>query len=194
MNRNAVGMDVSKVKSMAAVLRPYGEIVSKLFEVQYISSEIPSLSSYLKSIEGESRMIMEHIGRYYVPLAHELSQADLFISVVNPKLMKDFGDNSLRKVKSEKTDSVKIAQYALEHWTELEHYSFMDEIRNRLKTMNRSFDFYMKHKTALKNNLVGILDQTFLGANAFFDQPRPRRRQPEMGRFYSCLLTCGLCS
>lgn len=30
----------------------------------------------------------------------------------------------------------------------------MDETRNQLKTMNRQFSFYMKHKTAMKNNLL----------------------------------------
>ena len=119
---------------MVSVLRPYGEIVSKPFEVRHTFSGIRSLIKYIKSIDGESRIVMEHTGRYYEPLAHELSQADLFVSAVNPKLIKD-------------------------------------ENRNQLKTMNRQFDFYMKHKTAMKNNLIGILDQTFPSANAFFDSP-----------------------
>ena len=114
---------------------------------------------------------MEHTGRYYEPLVRELSQADLFVSAVNPKLIKDFGDNSLRKVKSDKADAVKIARYTLDSWTELRQYSLMDEIRNQLKTMNRQFDFYMKHKTAMKNNLIGVLDQTYPGANTYFDSP-----------------------
>lgn len=171
MNMNAVGIDVSKGKSMVAVLRPYGEVVSKPFEVRHTSSGIRSLIEHIKSIDGESRIVMEHTGRYYEPLIRELSQADLFVSAVNPKLIKDFGDNSLRKVKSDKADSVKIARYALDNWTDLKQYSLMDKIRNQLKTMNRQFDFYMKHKTAMKNNLISILDQTFPGANTFFDSP-----------------------
>ena len=47
----------------------------------------------------------------------------------------------------------------------------MDEIRNQLKTMNRQFDFYMKHKTAMKNNLIALLDQSYPGANTYFDSP-----------------------
>ena len=35
----------------------------------------------------------------------------------------------------------------------------------RIKTMNRQFGFYMKHKTAMKNNFIGILDQTYPGVN-----------------------------
>ena len=37
--------------------------------------------------------------------------------------------------------------------------------------MNRQFGFYVKQKTAMKNNLIGILDQTFPGANTYFDSP-----------------------
>ena len=144
MNMNAVGIDVSKGKSMVAILRPYGEIVSPPFEIKHSSGNIHSLIEQIKSVDGESRIVMEHTGRYYEPLARELSKAGLFVTAVNPKLIKDFGDNSLRKVKSDKADAVKIARYTLDSWTELKQYSLMDEIRNQLKTMNRQFGFYMK--------------------------------------------------
>ena len=171
MNMNAVGIDVSKGKSMIAILRPYGEIVSSPFVINHTSSNIQSLIEQIKSIEGESRIVMEHTGRYYEPLARELSLAGLFVTAVNPKLIKDFGNNSLRKVKSDKADAVKIARYTLDNWIDLKQYSLMDELRNQLKTMNRQFGFYMKHKTAMKNNFIGILDQTYPGVNTYFDSP-----------------------
>ena len=168
---NAVGIDVSKGKSMVAILRPYGEIISTPFEIKHTSSDINALVEQIKSVEGESRIVMEHTGRYYEVLAHQLSQANLFVSTVNPKLIKDFDNDSLRKVKSDKADAVKIARYALDKWQNLKQYSVMDELRSQLKTMNRQFGFYMKHKTAMKNNLIGILDQTYPGANTYFDSP-----------------------
>jgi transposase len=168
---NAVGIDVSKGKSMVAVLRPLGEVVSKPFEVIHSVSEISSLIDRIKSTDGETKIVMEHTGRYYEPLAHELSRANLFVSAVNPKLIKDFGSKSLRKVKSDKADALKIARYALDSWNDLKQYCLMDELRNQLKTMNRQFSFYMKHKTAMKNNLIGILDQTYPGANTYFSSP-----------------------
>lgn len=171
MNMNAVGIDVSKGKSMIAIIRPYGEIVSLPFEIRHTSKEIRSLINQIQSIDGESRIVMEHTGRYYEPLARELSQANLFVSAINPKLIKDFGDNSLRKVKSDKADAIKIARYALDSWNDLKQYNLMDEIRNQLKTMNRQFGFYMKHKTAMKNNFIGILDQTYPGVNTYFNSP-----------------------
>ncbi len=168
---NAVGIDVSKGKSMVCILRPYGEIISSPFEIKHTSSDISNLIDLIKSIDGESRVVMEHTGHYYEPLAHQLSQADIFVSAINPKLIKDYDNDSLRKVKSDKADSVKIARYALDKWRQLKQYSVMDEIRNQLKTMNRQFGFYMKHKTAMKNNLIGILDQTYPGVNTYFDSP-----------------------
>ena len=57
MNMNAVGIDVSKGKSMIAILRPYGEIVSSPFEIKHTSSNIQSLIEQIRSIEGESRIV-----------------------------------------------------------------------------------------------------------------------------------------
>ena len=70
---NAVGIDVSKGKSMVAIMRPFGEIVSTPFEIKHTSSDINSLIEIINSVEGESRIVMEHTGRYYEALAHELS-------------------------------------------------------------------------------------------------------------------------
>ncbi len=168
---NAVGIDVSKGKSMVAILRPYGEIVSAPQEVKHTSNQINDLIHEIKSLEGETRIVMEHTGRYHEPMARWLSEAGLFVCPVNPKLIKDFGSGSLRKDKTDKADAVKIARYALDSWPTLKQYGLMDELRSQLKTMNRQFAYYMKTKTAMKNNLISLLDQTFPGANDYFDSP-----------------------
>lgn len=165
---NAVGIDVSKGKSVVAILRPFGEIVYSPFEILHTSEGITSLVELIHSIDGESRVVMEHTGRYYEVLAHHLSDAGLFVSAINPKLIKDFDNNSLRKVKSDKADSIKIARYALNKWQDLKRFNEVDEIRNQLKIMNRQFAFYTKQKIAMKNNLIGLLDETFPGVNSFF--------------------------
>ena len=114
---------------------------------------------------------MEHTGRYYEPVATWLSDAGIFVSAVNPVLIKDFGDDSLRAPKTDKADSKRIARYTLDRWAKLKQYGNMDKTRNQLKTMNRQFGFYMSQKTAMKNNLIALLDQTYPGANGFFDSP-----------------------
>ena len=173
MNMNAVGIDVSKRKSTVAILRPGGKAVGKPFDVPHLSADFQSLIKRIRELDGETRIVMECTGRYYEPVARELSQAGFFVSAVNPQIIRNFQgqDNPLRKVKTDKADSVKIARYTLDSWANLKQYSLMDELRSQLKTMNRQFDFYMKHKTAMKNNLIGLIDQTYPGANAYFDSP-----------------------
>ena len=165
---NAVGIDISKGKSTICVLQPFGNVVAKPFEVQHTLSSINQLITWLK---GETRIVMEHTGRYYESMAKWLSQANLFVSAVNPKLIKDFSINSLRKVKTDKADSKKIARYTLDRWSELRQYDHMNKTRSKLKTMNRQFAFYSRHKTAIVNNLIALIDETYPGANDFFDSP-----------------------
>ena len=141
---NAAGIDVSKGKSMVSVMRPLGEVVAKPFTVHHTGSELKELADNLKSLDGETRVIMEHTGRYYEPIAQFLHDAGLYVSAVNPKLIKDYGNNSLRKVKTDKADSRKIAKYGLDNWVELRQYVSMDKIRYQLKTLNRQCNLYSK--------------------------------------------------
>jgi len=165
---NAVGIDVSKGKSMVVFLRPFGEIISGPYEVHHTFDEINKVIKDIQNLDGDTKVVMEHTGRYYEPIAQRLTQSGVFVSAVNPKLVKDFDNNSLRKVKTDKADAIKIARYTLDKWYELKQYSLMDELRAQLKTMNRQYGFYTKHKTAFKNNLISLLDLTFPGANDFF--------------------------
>ena len=173
INMNAVGIDVSKRKSTVAILQPAGKTVVKPFDVPHLSADFQSLINQIRDLDGETRIVMECTGRYYEPVARKLSQAGLFVSAVNPQIIRSFQgqDNPLRRVKTDKADSVKIARYALDSWDKLKQYTLMDELRSQLKTMNRQFDFYMKHKTAMKNNLISLIDQTYPGANTYFDSP-----------------------
>ncbi|NPV89383.1 MAG: IS110 family transposase [Firmicutes bacterium] len=168
---NAVGIDVSKGKSMVAAMRPFGEVVVKPFEVRHTASELRKLADFLKLLDGETRVIMEFTGKYYQPIARYLHEAGIFVSAVHAKLIHDYGNNSIRKVKTDKADAVKIANYGLTNWVSLVKYTPEDDTRLLLKTYNRQYHQYMKMKVALKNNLIALLDQTFPGANTLFSSP-----------------------
>lgn len=168
---NAVGIDVSKGKSTIAVLQPAGVIVRKPFDVFHTSQSLKALSDYLVSLEGDTRVVMECTGRYHEPMANTLSDAGLFVTVVNPHLIKNFGNNTLRKVKSDPADAKKIARYTLDNWAELRQYSSMDNTRNQLKTLNSQFSFFMRQKVAAKANLIALLDNTYPGVNKLFNSP-----------------------
>lgn len=167
---NAVGIDVAKRKSTVTIRRPGDEVILPPCDINHNQSEINELISYIKSLEGETKVCMEHTGRYFEPMAYWLSNAGIFVSAVNPLLIKGFkDDDSFRAPKTDKADAAKIARYTLDRWNKLKQYGHMDETRNQLKTMNRQFGFYMDQKTAMKNNLIALLDETYPGANNFFD-------------------------
>ena len=168
---NAVGIDVAKGKSTVTIRRPGNEVVLPPRDFLHSKTEIASLIEIIKGLEGETKACMEHTGRYYEPVATWLSDAGIFVSAVNPILVRDFGDDSLRAPKTDKADAKKIARYTLDRWAMLKQYGRMDEIRNQLKTMNRQFGFYMDQKTAMKNNLISLLDQTYPNADHFFTSP-----------------------
>ncbi len=168
---NAVGIDVSKKKSTVTIRQPGDVVLMPPRDYRHTWSSINELIATINGLDGETKVCMEHTGRYYEPMASWLTNAGIFVSAVNPKLIRDFGDESLRAPKTDKADSRKIARFALDRWTKLRQYSPMDESRNQLKTMNRQFGFYTDQKTAMKNNLIALLDQTFPGANDFFDSP-----------------------
>ena len=168
---NAVGIDVSKGKSTVTIRQPGDVVVLPPRDFRHTQSSINELIATIKGLGGETKVCMEHTGRYYEPVASWLSAAGIFVSAVNPMLIKDFGSESIRTPKTDKADAKKIARFALDRWAKLPQYNRMDELRNQLKTMNRQFGFYMDQKTAMKNNLIALLDQTFPGANSFFDSP-----------------------
>lgn len=168
---NAVGIDVSSRKSTVAVLRPLGEVVCLPFDVTHDIAGLASLAEKLKAIDGETRVVMEHTGRYYEAVAKALHEAGFFVCAVNPLLIKEYGANSLRRVKTDKADAIKIARYALDNWADLRDFTPMDAIRYDLKTLNRQFQLASKQRTASANNLIALLEQSFPGIRKCFDSP-----------------------
>ena len=169
--KNAVGIDVSNGRSTVSVLRPFGEVVVLPFNVQHTTEELSALADKLLAIDGETRVVMEHTGRYYESIEKVLHNKGLFVSAVNPLLIKQYGNNSLRNVKTDKADSMKIARYALDNWAELRDYTPMDTIRYDLKTLHRQFNLSSRQKTAANNNLVSLTEQVFPGIRKIFESP-----------------------
>ena len=114
---------------------------------------------------------MEATGNYYEPIARYLHEQSIFVSVVNPVLISDFGGNTLRKPKTDKKDSLKIASYALSYWVELKEYVPQEDLRKSLKLLNRQYQHASKLKTMMNNNLISLLDLTYPGINKLFTSP-----------------------
>ena len=168
----AVGVDVSNDRSTVAVLGAQRKVVMKPFEVPHTADGFASLIEKLRGLNGEARIVMEHTGRYYESFAMSMYRAGFFVSAVNPLVIKDYREGvDVRKVKTDKADALKIAQFDLDKWEILPQYTPMDTIRYSLKTLHRQFQLSCKTRTALNNNLIALLEQSYPGAKRYFDSP-----------------------
>jgi transposase len=188
---NAVGIDVSKGFSTVAIIRPFGEIVRKPYDVKHNPKELSELANLILSLEGESKVVLEHTGKYSDPVTKVLSEAGVFVCPVNAKLIHDYGGDTIRRDKTDTIDSLKIARFCLDKWVKLKRYCPVDELRKTLKTYNRQLDEYMRVKVMLKNNLISLTDQTFPGVNNLFSSPARESDGHEkwidfLSRFWHC--------
>jgi len=122
---NAVGIDVSKGKSMIAVMRPFGEIVASPFEVNHTTEEPSKLVEMLKNLDGETKIVTECTGVY-----HALNESEMFVSTVKPIITRKYDNNSIRKSKNDKADAIKIANYTLTNWLKLQQFIPEEDVRH----------------------------------------------------------------
>lgn len=169
---NAVGIDVSKGKSTVAVIQPFGVVIAEPFDVFHTDSGLKELVNFIKSLSGETKVVMEYTGTYYEPVANALHHAGIFVSVVNPLLIDDYDTNRVRKVKTDRLDALKIASYALDKWIKLRKYEPAKTVRKTLKMMNRQCIKLNKILVMHKKSLIALLDCCFPNANTMFTSPR----------------------
>lgn len=165
---NAVGIDVAKGKSMITVRQPLGVVIVKPYEILHTAIELERLAESIKSLNGETRIIMENTGVYHLPMANYLREAGIFVSVVNAKEIHGYDRNPLRKFKTDKADAKKIAEYGLAKWVDLRRYSPGEDARRQLQIYNRQYCHYAKIKTMHKNNLDALLEQVFPEVKTLF--------------------------
>lgn len=166
----SVGVDVSKGKSTVCILKPYGEIVCSPFEVKHVEKELEDLASLLNKLDGEIRVVMEATGVYHLPILTFLQEKGYFVSVINPYSMKKYAkDNSLRRAKTDRLDSIMIANYGIDRWFKLQKYEGDENTYAELKLLGRRYRYYMELHVKSLQELTHILDYVMPGIKAMFN-------------------------
>ena len=192
---DAVGIDISKGRSVVAALRPLGEVAIVPREFSHTAIGLKTLAKELLALGENTRVAMEATGHYHEPVAAALHKAGLFVSVLNPIVIHEAGSGvRVRKVKNDRKDALKIAKFGLDNWMDLCEYTPMDAIRQQLKLFSRQYNLYMKTIRALQNNFISLLDKTFPGVNELFNSPtRQDGRQKWIdfaASFWHCECVC----
>ena len=159
----SIGIDVSKEKSTVCIIDQDGKIIQKPFDIQHTTKVLSEFIMQIKDLGADAKVIMEATGNYHLPLVIAFQEATIFVSVINPLLMKKFVSVAIRKGKTDKIDSLKIAQYGIANWTRLKKYELNQDTYDELKVLGRQYAHYTKIKVENKLAFASILDRIMPG-------------------------------
>lgn len=177
----SIGIDVSKEKSTVCILKPYGQVIASPYEIAHIESDIKKLVERIHALDAEAKVVLEATGGYHLPLITSLKQAGLFVSVINPLIMKKYASTSLRKGKTDKLDSIRIANFGIDNWFKLIDYSMPKDVYAELKMLGRQYSHYMSVKVQSTLALTDLLDRAMPGIKGLInvkrsDEPTKNKR------------------
>lgn len=179
----SVGIDVSKGKSMVCIMKPYGEVVAGPMEISHLDTELKMLVKLIKNVNDEVRIIMEATGIYHLPILTFMKEQGLFVSVVNPYKMKQFRNQGLRRVKTDKADSVAIAQYGLSNWYSLVDYADSEDRYRELSILSRQYRHYMEIHVSSLLGLTHLLDYVMPGIKQQLNTWNPESGKDKLSDF-----------
>lgn len=169
----SIGIDISKEKSTVCMLRPYGEIVEAPYDVEHNEQALNALIERVKSFDEDVKVVLEATGGYHQVVVTKLLEAEIFTVVVNPYIMKKYCAATLRKAKTDKIDSIRIANYGIDHWFSMSAYCPPDEVYAELKLLGRQYDRYVRLKVNCKIQLANLLDGVMPGIKTILQDTVP---------------------
>lgn len=157
----AIGIDVSKGKSTIAI-NNNGILLEKPFEIKHTNEGFKTLTDKINNFKKEDiKFVMEATGIYHLPILLKLLELQYFVCVENAFLIKKYFDINLRKVKTDKKDAIKLANYCLEKWNTLKAYTLQDNTYEELKFLSRQYSQQISLKVKAKVQLANLVDLTF---------------------------------
>lgn len=180
----SVVIDVSKGKSTVCIMKLGGEVLKPPFEINHIANEIDGLVCLIKSYDEEVRVVLEDTGHYHLSVASPLVENGIFVCCVNALRMKKFCAQSLRRAKTDRIDSVQIANFGLTYWNELIPTLPTGEVYHELKLLARQYYQTVSLLVKAKVNLSNLLDQVMPGINTILSDQKGNHKLTEFVNRY----------
>ena len=166
-----VGIDVSKGKSTVAILSAVGEVIEEPFEIKHDIEGLNFLEEKLKDIPNEDlKIVMEETGTYHLPVLGYLLDKGYFVVAENALKIKKYLDRGLRKAKTDKKDSYKLAEYTCNNWYKLNKVRENDEAYDNLRFLSRQYINNINVQVKQKNNFSNLCDLLFPGYYQLLDE------------------------
>lgn len=159
-----VGIDISKGKSTIAILSIVGEVIEEPFEINHDIEGLNLLEEKLNNIPKEDlKIVMEETGTYHLPVLGYLIDKGYFVVAENALKIKKYLDRGLRKVKTDKKDSLKLAEYVCDNWYKLNNVRKNNDIYDNLRFLSRRYLDKIAIQAKEKISFSNLCDLLFPG-------------------------------
>lgn len=159
-----VGIDVSKGKSTVAILSIEGEVIEMPFGINHDVEDLEKLDKKLQKFSKEDlKIVLEQTGTYHLPILTYLLDKGYCVIAENALKIKKYLDRSLRKAKTDKKDSLKLAEYTCDNWYKLKANFIEEEKYKELKFLSRQYFSLNSMKVQQKVDFSDLTDMLFPG-------------------------------
>jgi transposase len=163
-----VGIDVAKLNHFASVISAEGEVLVGPFEFKNDGDGFQYLVDAFYPFDDEEIIIgLESTAHYGDNLVRYLVAEGYKVCVINPIQTSAMRKNNIRKTKTDKVDTIIIAQTLMmqknPRFMTFDDLNLMD-----LKTLGRFRQKSIKQRTRLKIQLTSYVDQAFPELQYFF--------------------------
>ena len=159
-----VGIDVSKGKSTVAILSIEGEVIEMPFNINHDVEDLEKLDTKLQKFSKEDlKIVLEQTGTYHLPILTYLLDKGYCVIAENALKIKKYLDRSLRKAKTDKKDSLKLAEYTCDNWYKLKANFIEEEKYKELKFLSRQYFSLNSMKVQQKVDFSDLTDMLFPG-------------------------------
>ena len=159
-----VGIDVSKGKSTVAILSIEGEVIEMPFDINHDVEDLEKLDKKLQKFSKEDlKIVLEQTGTYHLPILTYLLDKEYCVIAENALKIKKYLDRSLRKAKTDKKDSLKLAEYVCDNWYKLKVNFIEEEKYKELRFLSRQYFSLNSMKVQQKVDFSDLTDMLFPG-------------------------------
>lgn len=105
------GIDIAKRKHAVSLLNDQGQTLKAVFTIANTRPGFDHLLAELQTLQGSVTVGLEATGHYWLALYDELTRTGYPVIVLNPLQVAAYRKSGIRKIKSDATDAVWIADY-----------------------------------------------------------------------------------
>ena len=159
-----IGIDVANTRLAVSFFN--GE-THAFQEIDYTKTSVKkTLITPHKKHKEDIVFVMEGTGVYQSRLAHWLFEEGFFVSVVNPLVIKRYGQMHLKRVKTDKADARLIAEYGWKYQQELTRFQPKGTHRIAVDNLIKAIDDLLHQKNITGNQYHALQKQVHYSKEA----------------------------